>query len=334
MIWYPAGHPLPDAGSLAAGRAAAALLETAGAQDLVLVLISGGGSAMMELPLPGIRLADLSRLNQLLINSGAPIAHVNLVRSCLSLIKGGGLARLAFPARTVGFILSDVIEGGLSAVASGPTVLTTPDPALARQILEDHGLWPQVPPAIQDHLARPGRRPARARRPVNVLIGDNRRMLGRVKAAASDLGFAPFLLTSRLQGDARQAGESFARRLSRSRPGACLIMGGETTVAVRGTGKGGRNQELALAAALVLAGQPRLALMALASDGRDGPTDAAGAIVCGESLAAMQAMGVDARQSLAENDSYHALAAIEALIRTGPTGTNLNDLVIGLHYPG
>jgi glycerate 2-kinase len=332
MVWYPAGHPLPDGGSLAAGRATAALLQTATAEDLIVALISGGGSAMMELPLPGISLADLAELNQLLINSGAPIADVNTVRSCLSMIKGGGLARLAYPARTVSFILSDVMQGGLSAVASGPTVPKTPDRSRARQILEGKGLWSQVPPAIQERLASPGGRPARARRPINVLIADNRSMLRYVRSAAAEMGFTTLLLTSRLQGEARQAGVEFARRLSHSWPGTCLIMGGETTVSVRGSGKGGRNQEFALAAAIELGGRGKLAIMALASDGRDGPTDAAGAIVCGESLAGMVRAGIDPHHALAENDSYHALRAVGALIQTGPTGTNLNDLIIGLHY--
>lgn len=328
----PAGHPLPDEGSLAAGKAVSRLLSHTRRQDLAVVLVSGGGSAMLELPRPGVELADLRAVNDLLLRSGAPIHEINLVRQALSQIKAGGLERLAAPARVLGLILSDVVGDRLSAVASGPTVLRYARPQRARAVLEAYGLWSRVPPAVQRALSGEQKPLPPARRPVNLLIGSNREVVRAVAAEARRLGFEARVLTTRMQGEARLVGERFATRLLRAQPPACLLMGGETTVTVRGGGKGGRNQELALTAALHLEGAAGVAVMSLATDGVDGPTDAAGAVVTGETVPRARALGLDPEAALADNDAYPLLEAVGALLRTGPTGTNLNDVVIGLRY--
>ena len=327
-----AEHPIPGPGSLRAGQAAAQLLAAVQEVDLVVVLVSGGGSALMELPLPGIRLQDLRSLNRQLLASGADIAEINRVRRALSQIKAGGLARLARPARAVALILSDVVGDRLSLVASGPTVLVGRDPAGARQVLERRGLWLSASDPIRRALEVGRSAGHQARRPVNVLVGSNRLMLQAAAEAAAGLGFQVRIVSRRMQGEARQVGAGFAARLRRAPPGSCLIMGGETTVTLLGSGRGGRNQELALAASLDLEGAAGTAIMSFASDGVDGPTEAAGAVVHGGLPGLARSLGLDPAAALANNNSHPALQAVGALIHTGPTGTNLNDLVVGLAY--
>ncbi|MEW6566884.1 MAG: DUF4147 domain-containing protein [Chloroflexota bacterium] len=332
----PAGHPLPDEGSLAAGKAAASMLQAAGPEDVLLALVSGGGSAMFELLPPGIGLEELRRLNEALLRSGALIEEVNAARRALSYVKAGGLARLAAPALTVGLILSDVAGDQLSVVSSGPTVLRRADRAAARRILKTYTLWTRAPRAVPRALGAAEWPQAKLRaavpRPINLLVGSNRDVVKAVARQAEAMGFVVRILTRRMRGEARGAGELLARRLLRAPRPACLLMGGETTVTVRNGGRGGRNQELALGAALVLEGTPGLAVMALATDGIDGPTDAAGAIVTGETARRARVLGLDPQRALARHDSYPLLNACQALIRTGPTGTNLGDLVVGLGY--
>lgn len=335
LRWIEAGHPLPDAGSLRAGEAAAALLAGAAAHDLTLALISGGGSALFELPHPGVTLDDLRALNDLLLRSGAPIQQMNIVRRALSRVKGGGLARLAAPSRTLALILSDVVGDTLAAVASGPTVPRPSQAGRARAVLHEHGLWEQVPPSVRDALQAPAARPASGRRmprPLNLLVGGNRMVVEAAAAEAARLGYPPRVLSDRMTGEARAVGARLARRLLRTARPCCLLLGGETTVSVRGGGRGGRNQEAALAAAIVLEGRPGTAVLALATDGVDGPTDAAGAAVTGETLAAARARGFDPGRALEENDSYPLLDAAGALLRSGPTGTNVSDLLVGLAW--
>ena len=327
-----AEHPLPDAGSLRAGQSAAELLAETETRDLVLALISGGGSALMELPLPGIDLADLQALNRTLISSNAPIQEINTVRKAISRLKAGGLARMAAPARVVGLILSDVVGDQLSFVASGPTVLQRRSSDQARKVLERYALWKEIPASVQDALEAADAPRATARRPINLLVGSNRQVVKSAAKRASSLGFAPRTITLSMRGEARMLGERMARRLSRATPGACLLMGGESTVTLRGRGLGGRNQELALSAALALENTQHAALLAIGTDGVDGPTDAAGAIVHGGTASIIRAAGIDPEEALQDNNAYPALNAAEALIRTGPTGTNLNDVVIGLRY--
>ena len=335
---FIAGHPLPDAGSLAAGYAVAQLLKNTSEDDILLALVSGGGSAMLELPLPGIELDDLRRLNSLLIQSGLPIHKINAVRRALSRIKNGGLARLAAPARVVSLILSDVVGDRLSAIASGPTVLKPASHAEARQILKERGLWAETGESIRVALNSPGPPRVRARRPRNILIGNNSRVIHAAGQQAIALGFSERIVTSNMQGEAREVGDRFGLQLRNIRQRGmleeptCLLMGGETTVSVQGQGLGGRNQEVALASAIALEGTPRIAVMSLATDGVDGPTDAAGAVITGDTAARAEALGFTPRESLEENDAYPLLEAVGALIHTGPTGTNLNDLVVGLLY--
>ena len=335
---FHAGHPLPDTGSLAAGRAAALLLERTTADDLLLALVSGGGSAMLELPLPGIELDDLRRLNTLLIQSGLPIQKINTIRRALSRIKNGGLARLAAPARVVSLILSDVVGDHLSAIASGPTVLKRASRAEARHILQESGLWIETCASIRSALDCPDSPLETARRPRNILIGDNSRVVHAAVQRAQALGFSVKTVTTKMQGEAREVGERFGLRIKNlqerrtlEKP-ACLLMGGETTVTIQGQGLGGRNQELALAAAIALSDTRQVAVMSFATDGVDGPTDAAGAIISGDTASRAASLGFVPRDALQDNDAYPLLKAVDALLLTGPTGTNLNDLVVGLIY--
>ncbi len=337
-----AGHPLPDEGSLAAGLAVQSMLEDTKPDDLVLVLISGGGSAMLEHPVPGVNLEDLQRINVLLLHSGAPIESVNSVRRALSQIKAGGLARMAAPARVVSLIMSDVVGDRLNAIASGPTVLwrrstkqrknLTKRPLSAPDILKFYQIWDQAPEGVRAALKRPSVSLPAARRPHNVLVGTNRLVIEAAAARAVSLGFKPRLINTRLQGEARLVGQRFGKLLSHTKGPACLLMGGETTVTVKDGGKGGRNQEFALAAALAIEGSSNLAVMAMATDGIDGPTDAAGAIVNGQTASAARALDLDPESSLALNDAYPLLKAVNSLLVIGPTGTNLNDLIVGLSY--
>ncbi len=330
---FHTGHPLPDQGSLDAGRAVAEMLAKSTADDLVLVLISGGGSAMLELPRPGITLEDIRRLNSLLLKSGAPIESINVVRRAISRIKAGGLARMSAPARVVSLILSDVIGDRLSAIASGPTVLRAPTPEQARAVLEQYDLWNRTPESVQRTLRQSRSSPPRTSPPKNIIIGNNRLVVRAAQEKASELGFPTRVLTHRLEGEARSAGRRLANSLLRTSGPACLLAGGETTVDIHGDGRGGRNQELALAAALTLEGAPDCAVMSLATDGVDGPTPAAGAIVTGDSVPRARQLGLNPEGALDNNDSFPFHKTLGSLLITGPSGTNLNDLVVGLKYP-
>ncbi len=327
-------HPLPGPGSLDAGVTAAALLGETNEKDLVLVLVSGGASAMIELPLRGVSVGDLQIMNQLLLASGAPIVEVNQVRGALSQLKSGGLARLAAPSQVVSLLLSDVVGDRLGSIGSGPTVVRASRPEQAIQILRDYRIWESVPGTIREALERPRSKAGSARRPINVLVGSNQTIREAASEKARELGFRPEILAGNMTGEARVAGWRLASRLKAARPGVCLIMGGETTVRIRGEGQGGRNQELALGAATSLEGVDGYALMSLATDGVDGPTDAAGARLDAKSIQRAKKMGFHPDAALARNDAYPLLEAIGALIKTGPTGTNLNDIAVGLKYRG
>lgn len=329
---FAGGHPLPNERSLAAGARLAGLLEGAGEDDLVLVLISGGGSAMLEHPAPGVTLGDLQTVNQGLLRSGLPISEINVVRGALSLVKAGGLARLAAPARVAALVISDVPGDDLASVASGPTVLA-PDPRpRAKAILERVGLWSSMSTAVHAALSAPwpGRRGIAP--PLTQLIASNRLAVWAAAEAAHSVGFDVHRMDRPLRGEARLVGERLARRLLRERAGACLVAGGETTVTFKSAGRGGRNQEMCLQAALVLEAEPRVAFMAFATDGSDGPTDAAGAVVTGASAGEIRLKGLDPTAALHGHDSYTVLLAAGGLIRTGATGTNVADLFVGLRY--
>ena len=337
MMVFHAGHPHPTQASIDAGQAAKSMLTRCTPDDLVLVLISGGGSALFELPEGDLDLEDLHTLNEILLHSGLPIQEMNIIRSAISQTKGGGLARLAAPARVVSLILSDVVGNPLASIASGPTVLGPDRRSDARQLLKETDLWLDVPAGIRSALNLVGSARPKARRPVNILLGGNSEMIDGAVAAAKTLGFQPEVLSRQLHGEALQAGRRFARRLSKRATDvevpACFIMGGETTVTVTGNGKGGRNQEFALSAAFEIKEQERIVLASIASDGTDGPTDAAGAIVNSDTIARIEAHGINPTYALAQNNAYVALKAGEALYKTGPTGTNVADLALGLIYP-
>jgi glycerate 2-kinase len=334
ITFFPAGHPHPDQGSLASGQAVQEMLAETTADDLVLTLVSGGGSAMLEIPAPGITLPALQSVNDALIRSGAPIDEINVVRSALSRVKSGGLARVAAPARCVALILSDVVGDRMSSIASGPTVSRRASPQRAARILRDYGLWNDLPRGIRAALEGDRPPPKRVPHAVNLLVGSNRLVVDAASFAASEIGFRVRVLSRRMHGEAREAGQRMASAMVRAGGGSCLLMGGETTVHVRDGGRGGRNQELALAAAIRLEGKPGATLMALATDGVDGPTDAAGAIVTGETAHRARQANIDLDAALAAHDAYPCLDRLGALVRTGPTGTNVNDLVVGLVYSG
>jgi len=332
-----AGHPLPDQGSLQAGQAAVRMLSKTRPEDILLCLISGGASALLELPLARIELKDLVQLTQALLKSGAPIADINTVRKALSQIKGGRLLSHAAPAKVVSLILSDVIGDNLADIGSGPTVPQLVSSAAGQEILTQWGVWNAAPKSIQQALCDPPPLQPEHPQPINVLVGSNRLVLQAAGDAAAALGFDCEINTEPLQGEARSVGGVMAAawltRNASSRQPWASISGGETTVVVSGDGRGGRNQELALAAALEIDGSHGLAVMSAATDGVDGPTDAAGAIVTPVTAGLIRAEGIDLRAALDENDSYHALDSAGALLRTGPSGTNLNDLLIALGYP-
>jgi glycerate 2-kinase len=332
------GHPVPTAGSLLAGEKIMQLLQIAAEEDLVLVLLSGGGSAMMEFPQPELSLEDIQKTNVILLKSGAAIREFNCLRTPLSQIKGGGLARMASPARVVCLILSDVVGNSLETIASGPTVYRKYPAEEIEEVLRKYHLRGILPLPVLDCLElyaldAPNPLPPDLR-VENRIIASNRMAGEAAAAAAGGLGFRPAHLSDDWQGEAWDAGKRFAELLLREsgRGPACCIAGGETTVAVRGKGKGGRNQEAALAAAIVLEGKPDIALAVLATDGVDGPTEAAGAIVTGQSAARARRMGMDPDQYLVANNSYPFFESLGDLIVTGPTGTNVNDLFIGLVY--
>jgi hydroxypyruvate reductase len=346
-----ARHPLPDERGIQATGRIVDLLEQANENDLVLVLLSGGGSALLTRPASGITLDDLQHLTELLLASGASINEINSLRKHLDIVKGGGLARAAAPATVATLILSDVVGNPLDVIASGPTVPDSSTFADAFAVLERYTLHERAPSAVVEHL-RAGMRGDMPETPKaddplfdrtqHVLVGSNEQAAAAALHAARTEGCHTLLLTTRAQGEARVVGQllgAIAREIASGggaggipnppllRP-ACLILGGETTVTLRGDGHGGRNQELALAAVHELAGLEHTALVTLATDGSDGPTDAAGAVVTGETLARAQALGLDPAAALANNDAYPFFDALGDLLRPGPTHTNVNDLAL------
>ena len=339
-----AGHPVPDERGLAAAREIRAVAEAADADDLLLVLVSGGGSALTPAPVPPITLADKQAMTRLLLAAGANINQLNAIRKHCSLLKGGQLARAAAPARVHALLLSDVIGDPLDVIASGPTAPDASTFGEALAILRRFDLLGRVPASIVERLERGagGELPETPkpddpifRRVNNVIIGNNTLIVDAAAARARGLGYAPHVLTRSLEGEAREVAGRLVALAREIRAGrgpvaapACVIAGGETTVTVRGHGRGGRCQEFGLAAALALDGLDGIAALAAGTDGTDGPTDAAGALVDSGSGARARARGLDPRARLEDNDSNPALAATGDLVVTGPTNTNLLDLYL------
>lgn len=326
VICYEAGHPVPDENSFRATQAALDLVAGAKETDTVLFLLSGGGSALFEKPLiPGGELQDIT---QQLLACGADIVEMNTIRKRLSAVKGGRFALACAPARVYSIVLSDILGDPLDMIASGPAVPDRSTCAQAQAIAETYGLrlsgaaracLQQETPKVLDNVE-------------THITGSVRELCAAAAAACGQLGYQPVLLTDHLDCEAREAGR-FLADIARTHAGrgqkAAYLAGGETVVRLTGHGMGGRNQELALAAAPGLAGLPA-AVFSVGSDGTDGPTDAAGGYVDGDTAAALAARGLDAGAVLADNDAYHALQAVDGLIVTGPTGTNVNDVAVVL----
>jgi hydroxypyruvate reductase len=318
-----AGHPQPDTEGAAAADEVIALLAAAGPQDRVLALISGGGSAMLPAPAEGMTLADKQAVNRLLLASGADISQVNLIRQGLSRLKGGGWLRLS-AAPVTALILSDVPGDDLRVIASGPTVAPVGSRAQAADLARDLGIWDQMPEPARAALMRPEDR--RALPPGrNILVGSNAISVAAMQAAGADAG------PIGLEGDVQDCAEAIWRLAPGLAPGQALAFGGETTVKLVGNGMGGRNQELALRLAALAEAQPvgfDWAFASVGSDGRDGPGEAAGGLVGPATMAAIRAGGIDPAEALSRNDSTPALAAGDALVMTGATGTNVADLAV------
>ncbi len=333
------GHPVPDEGSVAGGRALVELARGLEPEEALLCLVSGGGSALVALPSEGVSLADLQATTDALLRAGATIGELNAVRKHLDRLKGGRLARAAAPAPVLALVLSDVVGDPLDVIASGPV---SPDPTTfteAWAVLERRGVLERVPAAVRDELAR-GARGEREESPkpgdpcferVRVeIVGNNRLAAEAAVAEGARRGYAARLLTTTLTGEARHAGGALAALALALRPPSCLVAAGETTVTVTGSGRGGRNQELALGAALALDGRDGVLVASAGTDGIDGPTDAAGAVVDGATVARARELGLDPRRALADNDAYSFFRALGDLIVTGPTGTNVMDVQVVL----
>lgn len=339
-----AGHPVPDAAGLVAGRRVLALAEQADEADLVICVLSGGGSALLEALPDGVALADLQAMTSLLLACGATIGEINTLRKHLSLVKGGQLAKAIAPAQLITLVLSDVVGSPLDVIASGPT---TPDHsawANVWAVVDRYALAERLPLAVAARFraGRAGLLPDTPKvsdpifeRSQTVIIADNAMAATAAQTEAARQGYNALVLSTFVEGEAREVAK-LAVALGREvqahglpvAPPACLILGGETTVTLgAASGKGGRNQELALAAAIALAGSSGITVVSLATDGSDGPTDAAGGVVDGSTLARGEALGLDAQAHLRGHDAYPYLEATGALLRTSPTRTNVNDLI-------
>ena len=317
------GHPLPDEAGIRGAERIAELAQAAGEGDLVLCLISGGASALLPLPVAGLSLAEKVEITRQLLERGADIHQMNTVRKHLSRIKGGQLAAMASPAAVISLILSDVIGDDVETIGSGPTAADSTTVEDVRAVLKRFG--------IEGRAAELLRETPKTSAAKNYVIGSNRLALEAARKKARSLGYRTLLLSSSVQGETRDAAQvlaSIAREVrEHGHPvgaPACLLSGGETTVTLRGTGKGGRNQEFALAAALAISGLDKIVILACGTDGTDGPTDAAGGLVDGETAES------GARAALDHNASYEYLKRRDALVITGPTGTNVMDIQVSL----
>lgn len=324
LRYFESGHPIPDEQGKAAALAVEEMLRGLHTRDLLICAISGGASALLPAPVPGLSLAGKQRVTDALLRAGANIHELNTVRKHLSRLKGGQLAALAYPARVITLLLSDVIGDDPAVIGSGPTV---PDPSTiddARAVLQRYGIREELrfreTPKNGDEIFE---------NVENIIVGSNRLALDAAARGAKKLGYRPLILSSTMQGEAREVARvhaQIAREVRTSgnpvKAPACILSGGETTVSVRGEGKGGRNQEFALAAAIDIAGLDGVLILSAGTDGTDGPTDAAGAIATGTTLS----RGPDALDYLNRNDSYSYFDRLRDLIKTGPTGTNVMDI--------
>jgi hydroxypyruvate reductase len=339
-----AGHPIPDRKGYEGARKIQRMLKESGPNDLVIFLLSGGGSALLPFPAAGIELKEKQEVTQLLLDSGADIKEINTVRKHISRMKGGRVAEWAYPSTVIALILSDVVGDQLDVIGSGPTV---PDPSTfeeAWEILKKYGLLNEIAPSIRKHLqsGREGKveetpKPGEAvfEKVSNILIGSNILALREAKKEAESLGFNTLILSSSIEGETREASRfhtAVAKEVISSgnpipRP-ACILSGGETTVTIKGKGLGGRNQEFVLAGALEISGVEKVVLLSGGTDGTDGPTDASGALADHTTVHRAETMGLNPRAHLENNDAYPFFQKLGDLLITGPTHTNVMDVRI------
>jgi len=328
---YEAGHPVLDENSILATQECIKLAKELGKDDELLFLVSGGGSALFEAPAQGITLEDIQNLTEQLLASGADIVEINMIRKRLSQVKGGRFAMLAAPCRVFAIVLSDVLGDRLDAIASGPAAPDSSTAEDALKVVQKYNL--ELTDLQRKHLLT--ETPKQITNVETIITGSVRTLCQSAEKSAKLLGYTPYVLTTTMDCEAKDAGrllssiaaDTCSGKNAFTRPCA-IIAGGETIVTLKGNGKGGRNQELALSAARGIAGLDDVLIFSLGSDGTDGPTDAAGGIVDGNSYANLKKQGLDIDKILANNDAYHGLQAINGLINTGPTGTNVNDVSV------
>ena len=332
------GHPVPDENGMRGAQEIGRIAAKANKDDLVLFLVSGGASALLPFPAQPITLAEKQAVTELLLRSGANINEMNAVRKHISSLKGGQLAALANPATVVSVILSDVIGDKLDVIGSGPTAPDSSTFVDAQAVFVKYGLTDQIPDSIRQRIEDGIRglipeTPKRLTRTQNLVVGSNQLALDAAAAEAKRLGYRPMILSSFIEGETREIARmhvAIAKEIvifgRPSKAPMCLISGGETTVAIKGEGKGGRNQEFVLAAAIDIQDLPGVCILSAGTDGTDGPTDAAGALCDSTTIARASREGLDANDFLNRNDSYHFFEPLGDLIKTGPTGTNVMDV--------
>ncbi len=342
IMLHEASHPIPDQAGIEGTTQILKIAEQADEGALLICLFSGGGSSLMPLPREGLTLEDKQELTQKLLKSGANINEINTVRKHLSAFKGGNLAKTAYPATVLSLIISDVVGDSFGDIASGPTAPDKSTFQEAVNVLKKYQIWENAPLSVRNILTQgqqgtiaetPKPNDATFKKVHNIIIGSNQTACKAAQEFFESHGIETHLLTSSLEGEARQVAATLATKIRKaiaSKRPICLIAGGETTVTVTGKGVGGRNQELALATALHLKGVEGFVFASLSTDGLDGPTDAAGAIIDGYSLKRAELCGLNSQEFLAENDSYRFFSKIDDLVFTGRTGTNVNDIAITL----
>ncbi len=339
---YEGSHPIPTLKSIQAAESAIKRIGKLDEKDLVISLISGGGSSLAVLLKEGVTLEDYQQMTRLLLDCGASIQEINTIRKQIDRIKGGGLLQIFYPAQVISLILSDVVGDPLDVIASGPTVPSNQTEQDALSVINKYDLGSKIPTNIRTLLEKGVNEEKRllsdeiSQKVDNILIGNNKLAAQAAKKTAEDLGFQAEIVSTTFHGEARVLGAALGKELKKhikqKQKRASWIYGGETTVTIHGNGKGGRNQEFILAAAQEIAGLKGGCILSIATDGEDGPTDAAGAVADGSTIAAGTQLGLNADVYLQNNDAYSYLDAVGSLIRTGASGTNVNDLVFLFTY--
>jgi hydroxypyruvate reductase len=341
-------HPIPSTKNVIASTEILKLLRNLTSKDLVIFLISGGGSALLTLPVEGVSLSDLQKLTQILLSCGADINEINCLRKHLSQLKGGGLAKIAYPAKVISLIISDVVGDQFDVIASGPTVPDSSTFSDVSRILNKYQIQDKLPDTVINHLYKgingeiidtPKQGDPIFDHVFNIIIANNLQAINAAQKTAKIVGFKSNILTNCLQGESSDVGKTLAAIadqavMSRKRITIpfCYIVGGETTVTIKGNGYGGRNLELALSAVHPLSNMNNIIFISLATDGDDGPTDAAGAVVTGETLSRGQKIGLEPENFLVNNNSYHYFSPLDDLLKIGPTYTNVGDLIFIFFY--